>query len=80
MQLFLQAVQYHLFGHAKGTSGLDNPLCKTAVHTNLLSLFQTGLLSRFVFRLPQLLLLIFLIVFQNTHHSHLRAVLPQKIC
>ena len=88
MQLFLQAVQYHLFGHAKGTSGLNNPLCKTTVHANLLSLFQTCLLSffqacllsRFVFRLPQLLLLIFLIVFQNTHHFHLRAVLPQKIC
>ena len=80
MQSLLQPVQYHLFRHAKCTSGLNNPLCKTTVPANLLSLFQTCLLSRFVFRLPQLLLLIFLIVFQNTHHFLLRAVLPQKIC
>lgn len=60
MQSLLQPVQYHLFRHAKCTSGLNNPLCKTTVHANLLSLFQTCLLSffqaclfsRFVFRLP----------------------------
>ncbi len=35
--------------------------------------------SRFVLRFAKLLLFIFLIVFQNTHHFHLRTILPKEI-
>ena len=83
VQPLLQPLKNLLLRYAVGTSGLHNPLCQTLgsdlpalpFNPQSFSLLQ----SRFVLRFAKLLLFIFLIVFQNTHHFHLRTILPKEI-